>query len=128
MNKWLTIASAVCYSIAATSAFAPANAKTSDDFLSRKIIGSWVDTKVVTFRPNGHWELRKYQSAAPTPGHFTWTIRDGKLIEERDGETFVLIIKSLTDQKLVLEAPDPSGKFKKEGVNTVVVYTRTQLQ
>ena len=67
MKKWLTIASAICYSIAITAGIA-ADAKTSDASLSEKIIGSWVDRKVITFLPNGTWELRKYQSAAATPG------------------------------------------------------------
>jgi hypothetical protein len=92
----------------------------SDQQLSKRIIGTWVERKAITFRPDGTWELRKFESLSypVEPGLFTWSIHNGKLIQIRDQYTFANTIKSLTQNQLVLQS-DTGGK--------PTVYKRTHL-
>jgi hypothetical protein len=59
----------------------------TDAELSRKILGTWSERNhEVTYLPNGKWRLAK--NGDVSPGVFRWHIKDGYLIQFRDGVTF----------------------------------------
>ena len=64
----------------------------SDAELSRKILGTWSErTHQVTYLKNGKWTLSKELEPGKrtySPGVFRWHVKNGKLIEFRDGVTY----------------------------------------
>ena len=64
----------------------------TDAELSRKILGTWWErTHEVTYLKNGKWTLSKELEPGKrtySPGVFRWHVKNGKLIEFRDGVTY----------------------------------------
>jgi hypothetical protein len=75
----------------------------SDEQLSTKILGGWYERKLITFLPDGRWLLQKYEGAPIEAGHFSWSIRNGELIEIRDGRKYIGTITSINEAQLVVQ-------------------------
>src|SRR2546422_320190 len=104
MNKLLMpLAAIVSLGILFGCASHPSTPQTPKSSLASKIVGTWVDKKVETFRADGTWTLQKFEGdTIEVVG--SWSVTGNKLkLTRKEGPVFIKTIISITHDKLVTE-------------------------
>ena len=95
----------------------------TDAELFQKIVGTWSErTHEVTYLANGKWKLAKTEPDGHregTPGVFRWHIKNGYLIQFRDGVTY-------PPEKIVWVTPDQFFLEDAHGAHSAPYYRHTR--